>query len=368
MTLQESFMKKVLYLSPLPPPAGGIPTWTKRILSLPLPDGWIGGVVDTKVIGKRTIFSSGKPNFVEEAKRAFRIICREISMLRDEGYIVMHINSSGSKMGMLRDSACAVVGKLFSRKIVIHFHCTVSNVVVSKSERIVLRILLSLADAIIVLNSSSESYIKKVIGKQSYVVPNFLDKARWGALPARAISDHISRALFVGGGILSKGCGIIIEAAKCFPEIEFRIAGDISKELRNSNLPENVLLLNEIKYEKVIQEMLDSDVFLFPTFFRAEGFSMALLEAMASGLPCIATDWAANRHMLEDKGGILIPVKQYLPLVEALRKMRDPAIRKEMSKWNQNKVRSCYLDEQVLGQLTAIYNRLTQELPVHEQS
>jgi glycosyltransferase involved in cell wall biosynthesis len=56
------------------------------------------------------------------------------------------------------------------------------------------------------------------------------------------------------------------------------------------------------------------DVFALPS--GIEGFSLALLEAMARGLPCIASDAGGNREALEDEAGLL-----YVPGdVDGLRK------------------------------------------------
>ena len=61
--------------------------------------------------------------------------------------------------------------------------------------------------------------------------------------------------------------------------------------------------------DQKLQKYLDkADVFLFPSY--TEGFSISLTEAMASGLPCIASDVGANQDMLENHGGILIKTKK----------------------------------------------------------
>lgn len=60
------------------------------------------------------------------------------------------------------------------------------------------------------------------------------------------------------------------------------------------------------KRDDVPELLAASDIFVLPTFF--EGLSNALLEAMASGLPCVATDIPENRQLITDGlNGILFP-------------------------------------------------------------
>jgi glycosyltransferase involved in cell wall biosynthesis/SAM-dependent methyltransferase len=56
-----------------------------------------------------------------------------------------------------------------------------------------------------------------------------------------------------------------------------------------------------------------SDAFVLPSFF--EGWSLALAEALCSGLPSIATDCGAAREVLAETGGELVPLP-YASLAE----------------------------------------------------
>jgi len=73
----------------------------------------------------------------------------------------------------------------------------------------------------------------------------------------------------------------------------------------------------------------DLDVFVFPS--RKEGFPLALLEALASGLPCIATQVGGIPEILGEDGGLLVPPESPEALAEAMYKMLDPKVRAEYS-------------------------------------
>jgi glycosyltransferase involved in cell wall biosynthesis len=63
------------------------------------------------------------------------------------------------------------------------------------------------------------------------------------------------------------------------------------------------------------------DVFVLPS--TIEGFSLALLEAMARGLPCVATDAGGNAEALAEGAGILYPPGDVPALTDALRGLLD---------------------------------------------
>jgi len=71
------------------------------------------------------------------------------------------------------------------------------------------------------------------------------------------------------------------------------------------------------------------DVFVLPS--GIEGFSLALIEAMARALPCVATDAGGNREALEEEAGLLVPPGDAESLAKALaRLLGDPDARRAM--------------------------------------
>lgn len=67
-------MRKVILISSVPPPMGGIAKWTQRMLDLSLPDGWDIDLVDDKLVGKRDSFGdSVRYNYMDEVKRWWNV-------------------------------------------------------------------------------------------------------------------------------------------------------------------------------------------------------------------------------------------------------------------------------------------------------
>lgn len=78
------------------------------------------------------------------------------------------------------------------------------------------------------------------------------------------------------------------------------------------------------------QRMAGFDVFVLPSLF--EGFPLAILEAMAAGLPSVVSDVDANREAVEPGStGYLCPVGQPEPWVQSLTALlADPELRTRM--------------------------------------
>ena len=114
-----------------------------------------------------------------------------------------------------------------------------------------------------------------------------------------------------------------------------------------------VTLLGQKDYLEVKIYYERANVYLFPS--HTEGFSMLLTEAMAAGLPCIATDVGANKDMLEDKGGIIIPAGDGTAIIQASESMSDSTVRQKMSNWNIDKVKNEYTLEKVMYRIYNIY-------------
>lgn len=98
-----------------------------------------------------------------------------------------------------------------------------------------------------------------------------------------------------------------------------------------------------------------ADLFVFPS--RQEGFSIALLEAMASGLPVVATAVGGNQEALVDgQGGRLVPPQDPPALAAAIAELaRDRARLAEMGRFNRERVAHEYSLEATARRLADWY-------------
>jgi glycosyltransferase involved in cell wall biosynthesis len=106
--------------------------------------------------------------------------------------------------------------------------------------------------------------------------------------------NGVLRLLFIGSFELRKGARILVEALELLKSrglgVELHLVGDASEgkgffRERLKNLP--VVFHGAILQDKVRELLINSDIFIFPTF--AEGCAKAAMEALVAGLPVITT-------------------------------------------------------------------------------
>jgi glycosyltransferase involved in cell wall biosynthesis len=98
------------------------------------------------------------------------------------------------------------------------------------------------------------------------------------------------------------------------------------------------------------------DLFVLPS--HEEGFSNALLEAMASGLPVVATDVGGNREALEDGAlGLLVPPGNPAALAAAIgRLLDDTTLGNSLGARARSRISQHYSPESMIDAHLALYN------------
>ena len=351
-------MNKVVLLAPTPPPASGIASWTVRILKCGLGEKWTPIVVDEKAIGNRGVFKGSKRNLLDEYKRTKKIWHDLRVSLKDEEVQIVQSCIAPSTLGMIREYVCMRISKRAGKKYIVHYRSTLPNYISNGINRIVFEKLSKEADMVFVLNGPSAKMIESVVGSKYKLIPNFIENCAIRS-NERVIKNKITTATYIGGVTTTKGCDIIISAAAQMPDITFRLVGEVSDTINKECLPSNVVLTGPKNHDGVTEELNNADVFLFLSRFKGEGFSNALIEAMADGLPCIVTDWAANADMvINNECGIVVSEGTVEQLKKALCEIEDATLRRLMSNNCVKRAKNYYSQDQVITQYIEAYEEL----------
>jgi glycosyltransferase involved in cell wall biosynthesis len=166
-----------------------------------------------------------------------------------------------------------------------------------------------------------------------------------------------------------KGIDVLVEtAAKVLPEFPnaiFLVIGrnsdpahflQVEARIAQLGIRSSIRFLGES--ENILSFHTMGDVFFLPS--RSEGFSNALIEAMACSLPCVATRVGGNAEAVEDgRNGFLIESEDAASAADRiLRLLRDPAAAKEMGAAGRKIVEEKFSAEAMIGQLVQHYDRL----------
>lgn len=344
---------KVLLISALPPPAGGIATWTERYLDYCKRHDISTAMVNIALIGDRGKNINDKTKIWDEIRRTIRVLSDMREQIKVANATVVHMNTSCGPMGIFRDFLCVKAACKNKIPVVLHFHCNVGDQVHGKMSMLALKGMTAMADRVLVLNSTSEKFVFPYSKVKPTIVPNFINTEY--IEDSHIIRNNIEKVVYVGHVQKTKGCREILNAAEKLPDIKFILIGPVADEIAAYQCPQNVFMVGEKKPDEVKQYLFDADLFLFPSY--TEGFSLSLTEAMASGLPAIATDVGANRDMLENKGGVIIPVHSIDAIVNGIDSLSSQQKRKEMSRWVINKAKTNYTTDIVMRSLVDIYQR-----------
>ncbi|MCX5931178.1 MAG: glycosyltransferase family 4 protein [Cyanobacteria bacterium] len=205
------------------------------------------------------------------------------------------------------------------------------------------------------------------------VIPNGVDPGLWcppePTTPSRELVSLRSRLgqrrvfLYMGRLATEKNVEALLRAWRLVrPEgCLLVIVGDgpLRQALQGNSDEQDVLWWGyEANLQQRVALLQAADVFLLPSL--VEGLSLALLEAMASGTACVATDAGADGEVLEGGAGIVISTQgvttQLRTLLPVLRD--QPVLTAELGRRARERVLERYTLARNIEQLEGLYAEL----------
>ena len=196
------------------------------------------------------------------------------------------------------------------------------------------RDVLALAAARLVVSPQLGESMERVVGDAAVPwewVPNMVDSAFLeSALPTRNRGTAF-RFLNVGFLQEKKGQAELLQAfAAQFSgdrDIELHVGGDgpererLHAASRDLGIAEQVRWLGPLDRDGVLRAMCDADAFVLSS--RFETFGVVVIEALAMGLPVVATRSGGPECIVSGEDGLLVPVGDVSAMGEALAYMRE---------------------------------------------
>ncbi len=170
------------------------------------------------------------------------------------------------------------------------------------------------------------------------VIYNGIDTKSFVPSSINKNSKKITKVLFAGNLTQRKGVDFLPQIIK---QLDKNISVSCTGGLRKSNLSNfdlsSVNILENIPYDKMPEVYPKFDILLFPTV--REGFGLVAAEAMACGLPVVATNCSSLPELIDNnKGGYLCGLGDAADFAAKINHLAaSPKIRQEMGEYNRAK-------------------------------
>lgn len=210
--------------------------------------------------------------------------------------------------------------------------------------------------------------------QKTRLIPRGVDtsKFRPGVEPRLAVRPRFHLPLTtpliacVGQLLPVKGHPTLIEAMTYIPDGFLLLAGKpldepyaaaLHQQVEQSGLQDRVAFLDYV--QDVPALLAEADLFVLPTWakWRQEGCPVALLEALACGKACIATDIPGSRDLIiSGETGVLVPPENSQALAQAIQcLLQDAPLRQRLGAAARQRVEQHYTIEREVADHEALY-------------
>jgi len=218
---------------------------------------------------------------------------------------------------------------------------------------------IALATALTAVSHYSANHIKKELNlyRKIRVIYNGIDESFFvPSMKKRGISSvHV---LFCGNLKKRKGAHWLPSIADNLKKgIKIHYTSGLKKSFIGFK-DKNITNLGQFPFEVMPEVYQQHDILIAPTV--REGFGLAIAEAMACGLPVVASDCSAIPELVDvGMGGFLCPVGDVKAFADKINLLADsPKLRHEMGEYNRAKVEKMF----TLDRMVKDYKNLFQEV------
>ena len=340
---------RLLVIGPLPPPLGGVQLVIDMQRRSLLAQEFDLHVVDTSKRQLRWAVENPTWKTPLYMMRDFSRLLRALMRVRPD-VVLVHAAPS---LSFLRDWIFMVAARLTGAKVICHYHGTLHTRFPSgetRSGRLIGRFLMAAAHRVIVLGPTYQREMGKAWRRDDVTwAPNMADIALFRDMPADTPAPWLApgdkAVLFVGRLSAPKGIYDLFDAIprvlERHPEANFVLVGVaerdalepvIRAEAERRGIAARITFLGSLEGREKAAAFVTSRLIVVPSW--TEAFPLVIPEAMAAGLPVIATTVGAIPDFVKDgEDGFLIAPKNPHMLAHSIcRLLDDEGLRQRISK------------------------------------
>jgi glycosyltransferase involved in cell wall biosynthesis len=287
------------------------------------------------------------------------------------GRDVVHIHSAlAPGVTLVRAGLLALAGRARGARVVVHAHGgRVPLWMTTRRRRAVARVALRPADRLIAVSEGGRAALAATVGRRVVRVDNGVDVHAFMARPSH--HEAPLRILYVGLLTPRKGVLDLLDASallhrRGIPH-QLRLVGGTPDEGGTAESEvraaaeaagAHVELTGIVEPEAMAEVYGDADVFCLPSWWEA--MPLSLLEAMATGLPVVASSVGDIPRIVEHGvSGMLVPANDAGALAEALATLLgDGDARARMGAAARERVRTRFSSERTVAAIDDIYRSL----------
>jgi glycosyltransferase involved in cell wall biosynthesis len=300
------------------------------------------------------------------AARALVLYCYYLIVWRPD---ILHVHFS-ARASFFRKAVFVLLARLWGIKIILHCHTSAFDVFyqeVGTWGKVLIRSVLNQADWIIALSTHWVGILQEM--QLRVPISVLSNPVRYHAPSARL--NH-SRQVVLTLGRLGKPKGTydilkaIPHVLKTSPDVEFWLGGDGDLDQVKSILAaepwgQHVRLLGWVTGEEKDRVLSSATLFILPSY--NEGMPLAVLEAMAYGLPVISTPVGGIPEIIVDgKTGLLVNPGDVQALSDRISLLlRNPDLCQKLGTNARRLVEDKFLVDVIMQQLYSLYDTLLKE-------
>ncbi|XXX82590.1 glycosyltransferase family 4 protein [Sorangium sp. So ce134] len=366
---------RVALWGPLPPPAGGLTRWVRTYLDAAPAAGIEAEVIDTSPHSAAVDATSRfRPARVVRAGEALSELHRLLARRRPD---VVHLCTT-LFWATARDGLAVELCRRAGVPAVLHLHFSTQIIDWLRALRwptsTAVRAVLGRAAAVVALAEELQQYVQGLVpGGRVVHVPNPVDTRVFHPAAAPRSPGGPLRVLFAGLITPHKGVLELARAVLAIEGLTLALAGpravgctaeyarQLDEALGALERQGRLDLLGEVPEAAMPAAYRSADICCIPS--HAEGLPNVLLEAMATGLPCVVTPVGAVPEVIEGEGGrvaLAVAPRDEAALRDALRSLRDdPSLRAQLGEAARRRAERRYATRTIMAEYAALYAQLT---------